>query len=76
MAYGDVFSFNDIVGDRTSARGYKTAVNGRGVKAMGGGVAQVATTLYLALQKLTASITSKSGSTATATPGTTYSPGR
>ena len=52
LGYGDVFSFNDIVGNRTSKRGYKTAVNGRGVKAMGGGVAQVATTLYLALKQL------------------------
>ncbi len=52
VGYGDVFSFNDVVGDRTSQRGYKTAVNGRGVKAMGGGVAQVATTLYLALKQL------------------------
>ncbi len=52
LAYGDVFSFNDIVGDRTADRGYKTAVNGRGVKAMGGGVAQVASTLYLALEQL------------------------
>lgn len=52
VAYGDVFSFNDIVGDRTPQRGYKTAVNGRGVKAMGGGVAQVASTLYLALEQL------------------------
>jgi vancomycin resistance protein YoaR len=52
VGYGDVFSFNDIVGDRTAKRGYKTAVNGRGVKAMGGGVAQVATTLYLALKQL------------------------
>ncbi len=52
LGYGDVFSFNDIVGSRTSKRGYKSAVNGRGVKAMGGGVAQVATTLYLALKQL------------------------
>ena len=52
VAYGDVFSFNDIVGDRTPARGYKNAINGRGVKAMGGGVAQVASTLYLALEQL------------------------
>lgn len=52
VAYGDVFSFNDIVGDRTADRGYKTAVNGRGVKAMGGGVAQVASTLYLALEQM------------------------
>jgi vancomycin resistance protein YoaR len=52
VPYGGTFSFNDVVGDRTSQRGYKTAVNGRGVKAMGGGVAQVASTLYLALEQL------------------------
>ena len=52
VARGGTFSFNDVVGDRTAARGYKNAVNGRGVKAMGGGVAQVAATLYLALKQL------------------------
>lgn len=52
VEYGDTFSFNDIVGPRTTANGYKNAVNGRGVKAMGGGVAQVASTLYLALKQL------------------------
>ena len=52
VAEGTTFSFNDIVGDRTQARGYKTAVNGRGVKAMGGGVAQVASALCLALEQL------------------------
>jgi vancomycin resistance protein YoaR len=52
VAEGETFSFNDVVGDRTQARGYKTAVNGRGVKAMGGGVAQVASALYLALEQL------------------------
>jgi vancomycin resistance protein YoaR len=52
VAYGDTFSFNDVVGDRTPERGYKNAVNGRGVKAMGGGVAQVAATIYLALKQL------------------------
>lgn len=52
IASGDTFSFNDIVGPRTSARGYVKAVNGRGVEAMGGGVSQVASTLYLALKDL------------------------
>lgn len=46
------FSFNEVVGPRTASRGYQNAVNGRGVKAMGGGVSQAATTLYLALKKL------------------------
>lgn len=52
LAQGDYFSFNDTVGPRTSSYGYKNAVNGRGVKVTGGGVAQVASTLYLALKKL------------------------
>jgi hypothetical protein len=37
---------------RTSGRGYVGAVNGRGVVAMGGGVSQVAATLYLALKQM------------------------
>lgn len=49
---GDSFSFNEIVGPRTEAYGFQTARNGRGVKVTGGGVAQVASTLYLALCKL------------------------
>jgi len=49
LRYGDTFSFNDVVGPRTTARGYRSALNGRGVKVIGGGVAQAATTLYLAL---------------------------
>ena len=49
---GEIFSFNVTVGPRTSAYGYQSAVNGRGVKVVGGGVAQVATTLYLALAQL------------------------
>lgn len=46
---GGYFSFNDAVGPRTKENGYLTAVNGRGSKVRGGGVSQVATTLYLAL---------------------------
>lgn len=53
---GEQFSFNDAVGPRTKAYGYQTAVNGRGVRVTGGGVAQVATTLYLALCQLGDSI--------------------
>ena len=52
LYYGDVFSFNDIVGPRTSARGYQSAVNGRGVNVIGGGVAQVASTVYLAVKDI------------------------
>lgn len=52
VAAGGSFSFNDIVGARTKNRGYQSAINGRGSKVVGGGVSQVATTLYLALKKL------------------------
>ena len=52
VASGARFSFNDTVGPRTKAYGYQTARNGRGVKVTGGGVAQVASTLYLALRQL------------------------
>lgn len=47
---GDDFSFNDIVGPRTNKYGYRRAVNGRGAKVTGGGVAQVATVLWLAIK--------------------------
>ena len=56
VAYGESFSFNDIVGPRTTARGYLSARNGRGVEVTGGGVAQVATTLYLALLDIPGSV--------------------
>ena len=46
---GEAFSFNDVVGARTGARGYRSAPNGRGVNVTGGGVSQVASTLYMAL---------------------------
>jgi vancomycin resistance protein YoaR len=49
---GEEFSFNDVVGPRTEDRGYVDAVNGRGSDAMGGGVSQVAATLYLALKQM------------------------
>ncbi|NLF28798.1 MAG: VanW family protein [Clostridiales bacterium] len=52
VPYGGSFSFNDVVGARTAKRGYQSAVNGRGVKVVGGGVAQVASTLYIALEEL------------------------
>lgn len=43
-------SFNNTLGPRSKETGYKDAINGRGAKVIGGGVSQVATTLYLALQ--------------------------
>lgn len=46
---GEVFSFNDAVGERTSARGFFTAKiieDGEFVEGVGGGVCQASTTLY------------------------------
>lgn len=58
---GDVFSFNTIVGPREEAYGYVPATNGRGVTVTGGGVAQVASVLWLAVKNLPdVSITQKS----------------
>ncbi len=47
---GDEFSFNDVVGPRTKKYGYRRAINGRGAKVTGGGVAQVASALWLAIE--------------------------
>ena len=47
---GGYFSFNDVVGPRSKAYGYQTAANGRGAKVTGGGVAQVASALWLAIK--------------------------
>lgn len=46
---GEVFSFNRIVGERTSARGYREAnayVSGKTVLEIGGGICQVSSTIY------------------------------
>ena len=40
------------MGARTAERGYQSALNGRGAKVVGGGVAQAASTLYLALKQV------------------------
>lgn len=46
---GEVFSFNNIVGERTAAKGYKPATIYAGTESVdqeGGGVCQVASTIY------------------------------
>ncbi len=49
---GDEFSFNQIVGDRTLEKGYREAMgfdeNGEKEPTVGGGICQIATTLYMA----------------------------
>lgn len=52
IAKGQMFSFNQTVGPRTAANGFAMAPNGNGVAVSGGGVSQVATTLYTALKEL------------------------
>jgi vancomycin resistance protein YoaR len=49
---GDTFSFNDVVGQRTAARGYKEAgviINNKLDSGIGGGICQVSSTLYNAV---------------------------
>ena len=46
----ETFSFNRVVGQRTEERGYCTAPNGRGVDVVGGGVAQVASAIWLLIR--------------------------
>jgi len=51
---GDVFSFNEVVGRRTSARGFLTApviMGGRLQPGIGGGICQVSSTIYDALTR-------------------------
>ena len=46
---GDVFSFNEVVGERTADKGYRLATvysGGESLPELGGGVCQVASTLY------------------------------
>jgi vancomycin resistance protein YoaR len=52
VAPGDTFSLNGAVGERTAAKGYQEAnaiVKGKLVPQMGGGICQVATTLFNAV---------------------------
>lgn len=52
LAPGEVFSYNDVVGERTAKNGFKNAPvyeNGKSVDGIGGGVCQVSTTLYSAV---------------------------
>ena len=51
---GEEFSFNDAVGERSESRGFKeaTALFGREkIRAVGGGVCQISTTIYQAVKQ-------------------------
>ncbi len=52
LAPGEVFSYNDVVGERTAERGFKNAqiyVQSKVVDGLGGGICQVSSTLYNAV---------------------------
>lgn len=52
LLVGDVFSYNDVVGERTKARGFSEAdayLNGQTIKQVGGGICQTSSTLYAAV---------------------------
>nr|WP_325185356.1 VanW family protein [uncultured Oscillibacter sp.] len=59
---GDVFSYNETVGQRTAAKGYKPApayIRGETVDEIGGGVCQPSSTLYLACLRANLEITER-----------------
>lgn len=66
VAPGETFSFNEVVGKRTPARGYQIAPTGNG-EAYGGGICQVSTTMFnvalLANMKITRRSQHKSAAT-------------
>ena len=62
MNSGDVFSYNEVVGQRTAAAGFKPApayVRGETVDEIGGGICQVSSTLYYACLKGNLEITER-----------------
>lgn len=59
---GDMFSYNETVGQRTAAKGYQLAsayVRGETVDVIGGGVCQPSSTLYLACLRANLEITER-----------------
>ena len=59
---GDSFSYNDTVGQRTEAAGFKAAgayANGKVVNEVGGGICQVSSTLYCAVLYANLEITAR-----------------
>ncbi|MDP4177968.1 MAG: VanW family protein [Bacillota bacterium] len=59
---GDTFSFNDTVGERTAARGYKEApvlIGNKADSGLGGGICQVSSTLYNAIARASINATER-----------------
>lgn len=70
---GDEFSYNKVVGQRTTARGFREAgifVSGRLEEGLGGGVCQPSSTLYMAVLRADLKVTERSnhGMTVSYTP--------
>ncbi len=62
MLPGDEFSYNDVVGQRTTEAGFKEAdaySNGEVITAIGGGICQVSSTLYCAARYANLEITDR-----------------
>ena len=60
---GETFSFNEVVGERTSERGFKSAAaysSGSVINEVGGGICQVSTTLFNAAVKADMEIVERS----------------
>lgn len=63
VAPGEIFSFNQVVGERTEEKGYKPAAvytSGDTVDEIGGGICQIASTLYLVAMKADMKIVERS----------------
>lgn len=59
---GEEFSYNDVVGERTAARGYQSAIvfeNGEQVPGLGGGVCQGSSTIYMAVLRADLEVTER-----------------
>ena len=64
LAPGEEFSFNNVVGQRTRKKGYKEAIifaGGEKKKEIGGGICQLATTIYGAAKACGMEITERRG---------------
>lgn len=60
---GEVFSFNEATGQRTTSKGYKSAgaiAAGQSIEEVGGGICQVSSTIFNAVARADLEITSRS----------------
>ena len=59
---GEEFSYNDAVGERTAARGFRSAIifeEGREVDGLGGGICQTSSTIYMAVLRADLKVTER-----------------